>query len=561
MKTGVGSPLLVVASSSLLEIYWTSPVTLNGIISSYCLYRSVNGLPLSLWLAANGSVYSTVDSTVQPLNQYQYILQAATKAGATNSSAAVVTMPSATPVDIPAPKNVTALSAYAIFVQWTPVTDSTVDQYRVVLNTGTTREAVFPAGSASSLTIGSLSPYTLYYVRIRACISGVANGCGTGPPAPGVFTLEAEPIGQLPPTLSSTGPTAVAVSWLPPLEPNGAILQYLVNRRDAAGASSDDRGFLVNIVNGSVLSFTDYGSDLVPFTRYEYRITAVNSQGEVSSNWSLVRTLENTPSGLSKPSVYDVGSYGVSVTWSAPAMPNGIILLYSLSYSVVSTVQNPVASVTVAGTALSTSIGGLQPYTNYAVRVTASNSVGSVSSDWSKFTTLVAAPSGIGSMNVQVGSDGRSVKLTWSAPAQPNGPITSYAVYVNGSINPVYQGTSQQYSLVGLQPFTSYSVRLESCTTAGCTRSTWQQFTTSSVPPGNQPAPSVGFVNATAVALQWGPPSSSYGSLSNYAVYRTSSSAVIGKRSVNDPVMIFSTSDVGRSNYSFVDSTIQPYTR
>jgi usherin len=558
---GIDPPSLVVASPFLLEIYWKSPTTPNGIITTYRLFRSVNGLPASPWFTANGSVYSAVDATVQPQQQYQYLLQAATMAGATNSSAAVVIMPVSTPNHIPAPNNVTALSAYAIFVQWTAASaNSTVDLYQVVLNAGTDGQSIQPADvSATSLTITGLTPYTLYYVRLRVCVSGVPNGCGMGPSAPGVYTLEAEPDEQLPPTLAAVGPTSVDVSWLPPLEPNGIIQQYLINRRSVP-AHPGDKGLLVYLASGSVLHFTDYGADLAPFTLYEYRVTAINSQGGISSNWSSIRTLQDTPSGLQKPSVLVVGCCSVSVTWEAPTMPNGVISTYKLSYRIVSTVQNSVASVTVAGTVLNTSISGLLPYTNYAVQVTAVNSAGSASSDWSTFTTLSAVPSGIGVMKIQVRPDGQSVSLTWSAPARPNGAITSYAIYLNGSINPVYQGISLQYVLVNLQPYTSYSVRLESCTTAGCARSTSQQFMTSSIPPANQLAPSVGFVNATSVSLQWGPPSNSYGSLQSYAVYRTSS-GVIQRRSISDPIMIFSTSDVGRASYSFTDSTVQPYTR
>ena len=556
LHAGVAAPELIVVNSSQVEIFWTSPTVPNGIITSYRLYRSTSGLQFAVWFTGNNNVYSAVDSTVQPLYQYSYILEAATIAGRTNSSRNAVTLPLVAPNNISAPFDVAALSAYSISVRWNSVkvVNYSLEIYYVVLNAGTNYETIWPA-ITTSLIINGLTPFTLYQARIRACIQGITNGCGTGPPAAGIYTFEALPAGQAPPELSALGPITVAVSWEPPNSPNGIILQYLVDRRTASELSGSD-GILISSVNGTSLSIVDYGADLAPFTTYEYRVTAVNSLGQVRSNWSAVQTLETTPSGLKSPTISAVGAYSFIATWSAPTMPNGVILSYNLEYFAVTDVQSPTSSVTVSGLVLSTSVSGVQPNSNYAVRINASNSAGTVSSAWTKLTTLIATPTNIGSILVRAQSDGKSAMLSWSVPTHPNGAVTSYAVYLNGNINPVYQGTSLKFLLTGLQPFTTYSIRLEACTVAGCTRSLWQQFSTSSVPPINQPAPSVLFVNSTAVGLQWDPPGNSYGPLLGYAVYRSTSSS-----GATVQTMVFSTPDTGRKVYSFTDSTVQPYTR
>jgi len=538
----------------MLEISWSYPAIPNGIITYYRLYRSTNGLPFAVWFTGDGNIYNVTDSTVQPLGQYRYILEAATVGGRTNSTAVVVILPSVTPSYIPAPNNVTALSATALFVAWDSISNSTDGQYYVLLNAGTNSESVWPA-FGTTLVINGLRPFTLYQARMRGCIQGITNGCGTGPPAAGVWTFESSPSGQLPPYLSAIGPISIAISWQPPEIPSGVILRYLLDRR-TVGVLSNDDGLLINTFNGSSLSFVDSGADLLPFTTYEYRVTALNSQGQVQSNWSRVQTLEATPSGLKSPSISAVGAYSFLTWWSTPAMSNGIILSYKVEYSAATTDQLATSSITVPGSVLNTSISSLQPNTNYIVRVNASNSVGTVSSPWTKFSTLTATPAGIGLITVQVQTGGLSAMLSWSVPTHPNGAITNYAIYLNGNINAVYQGTSLKYLLVGLLPFSSYSIRLEACTTAGCTRSSWQQFMTSSIAPGNQPAPSVLFINATEVSLRWGPPGNSYGPLLSYAVYRTSVSS-----GATDQTMIFWTTDTGRTGYNFTDLTVQPYTR
>jgi len=218
------------------------------------------------------------------------------------------------------------------------------------------------AATARNLVVGGLSSFTRYSARLAACLRSVPNGCGTGPVSDRVRTLESPPADQLPPFLTSipdksrgddklvkrclkddavpsispvhpsicrlqpnhlalhtkqrllvvwrmadqlppfltsTGPTTVVVSWETPQRVNGAVLRYRIRRRDciSSGCSQSDSGILVSIVDGSVRSFVNSGLDLQPFSVYEYSITAVNSQGETSSNWTAIRTAEAPPKG------------------------------------------------------------------------------------------------------------------------------------------------------------------------------------------------------------------------------------------------------------------------
>jgi len=87
---------------------------------------------------------------------------------------------------------------------------------------------------------------------------------------------------------------------------------------------------------------------------------------------------------------------------------------------------------------------------------------------------------------------------------KPNGEITEYILHEEGSQFPLYRGLGREFVFLRLQPFTNYSVRLEACTSAGCTSASWQTVTTAEILPANQPAPSVGEVNSTTVTLRWG---------------------------------------------------------
>ena len=49
------------------------------------------------------------------------------------------------------------------------------------------------------------------------------------------------------------------------------------------------------LYSGVATQFVDTSSELEAFTYYEYKVTAVNSRGQSSTEWSGVRTAPSTP--------------------------------------------------------------------------------------------------------------------------------------------------------------------------------------------------------------------------------------------------------------------------
>jgi len=49
------------------------------------------------------------------------------------------------------------------------------------------------------------------------------------------------------------------------------------------------------LYSGLATQYVDTSSELEAFTFYEYRVTAVNSRGQTSTQWSPVRTAPSTP--------------------------------------------------------------------------------------------------------------------------------------------------------------------------------------------------------------------------------------------------------------------------
>ena len=57
------------------------------------------------------------------------------------------------------------------------------------------------------------------------------------------------------------------------------------------------------VYNGSALEYTDKDSNLLPFTDYQYSVTALNRIGKVSSLWELVTTKEAPPDTVPAPAI------------------------------------------------------------------------------------------------------------------------------------------------------------------------------------------------------------------------------------------------------------------
>ena len=53
-----------------------------------------------------------------------------------------------------------------------------------------------------------------------------------------------------------------------------------------------------------------------------------------------------------------------------------------------------------------------------------------------------------------------TVRVLWSPPVQPNGAVTEYSVYLDGTVHATADNTSGSYLLGGLLPFTVYDIKV-----------------------------------------------------------------------------------------------------
>ncbi|XP_066526697.1 usherin [Hoplias malabaricus] len=503
-------PRHVLVNSSSVELYWSEPSKPNGLLTQYCLLRDGEVV-----YRGGPDQNNFTDSDLQPNTRYAYELEASTGGGRSLSRKHIIQTPVSSPERIPPPNYVNVSGPRSVFVSWSPpgvFNRSLPINYNILLNAYTERPLTRGAGQDQFLLLDGLDPYTPYNIRVQACQT---DGCGAGPGV-SVRTLEAAPQALDPPELTPAGAAVIEVCWSPPHKPNGLITMYFIYRRPA-GTQEE---LLVFIWTEGPLEFIDASDSLKPFTEYEYKVITHNSQGSASSPWSSVLTLEAEPQDMDTPTVWPSSAYSILLNWTQPRNPNGFISKYKIVYKKQSrdpTLNStPFTALTVTGDVYQTHVFGLEPYSIYSVCVEAVNGAGFLSSPWANVQTLQASPSGLSNFSVEKRESGRALLLHWPEPASPNGEIKTYNIFSDDNLE--FSGLSRQFLFRRLEPYTTYSLILEACTEAGCTRTAPQLITTEEAPPSSQMAPIAQNIGAHNVELWWTRPRQPNGKILQHQV-------------------------------------------
>ncbi len=263
------------------------------------------------------------------------------------------------------------------------------------------------------------------------------------------------------------------LSWFPPDSPNGLILRYELYRNNSL------------VYNGSSQGYNDTG--LIPYTLYTYYIlvyTAGGSARSVDSN-KVYRTLADKPEGVRPPQMLNILARSMLATWLPPVSPNDAVVLYKLSST-----NSRSSGVTehYNGNMLSFQVTSLTPFTVYNFTITACTTVGCATSPITTESTRSARPDSQPAPYVTPLTGGQSVFVYWDAPAQPNGVILFYDLFMRQSpftgsgttqalkLNPLHRN----YTVTGLTPYTLYEFRVVSYTAqvSGDTSSSWTRVRT-----------------------------------------------------------------------------------
>ena len=539
---GISAPMLRELTSISAHIEWVAPEFPNGNITSYTIHRGNEGDNSDPVVVFEGLAFSFDDTGLIANTLYSYTVTVTNDGGSTESAPSYIqTIPDLASGIVP--PIATVLGPTTIHVSWAPpeLPNGDISLYILYMD----NFAVF-SGLGFEYSRTDLTPFTAYtfYYEVR-------NQAGSaGSTAVTVTTDPSDPEGLAPPTLTVLGSSAIRVQWQSPSQPNGIISQYRVRRRLFENPPTEFIHFVTQ--DTSVLMFQNSG--LEPYTRYEYRVEALNQVGSALSDFSNARTEEDIPEGVMPPSILssNIFARNLTATWSPPTQPNGVIIGYRLEYRLLLDPMTSLPGETLTAAETPAEITratatGLLPVTTYEFHVAAINGAGDGFSGWEVITTGEDVPEGITEIVVESRTSA-SLTLSWGLPDTPNGEIREYILLLNGEVEHQTQLTT--YQVTRLEPFTTYSLQLGACTSAGCTYGSVQLAGTEEAPPVGQASPTVRAQGPRRVEVEWEPPSQVNGIITLYEILR--------QQDDSTPVTILTTADT--VTLQFVDTSVLPAT-
>ena len=253
------------------------------------------------------------------------------------------------------------------------------------------------------------------------------------------------------PTVTVDGRTAT-VTWDTPAANGSGITNYTITGTNGAGTTT---------VDGDTTEATFSG--LTRGQSYRFTVTATNDIGdsEESAQSDAASIAALAPDAPAKPTA-TVDGRTATVTWDAPAANGAPIQGYTI------TGTNGAGTVTVDGDTTEAVFTGLTRGQSYRFTVTATNTVGdSEDSTQSDAATIAAlAPDAPAKPDASV--DGRSVTVTWDAPAANGSAITSYTITgTNGAGTTTVDGDTTEAVFNGLTRGQTYRFTVTATNTVG----------------------------------------------------------------------------------------------
>ena len=542
LAAGIAPPVVTVIGANEIRVTWTEPEQPNGVISNYFLF-------MDDVIVFSGIGFAYTASNLQPFTVYSFYVEVCNQVGCASSITVSASTDQTAPEGVNTPQ-LTVLGSTAVEVSWSPPTapNGVIAQYEIrrrLLDQFLTETIQHVGGPAVlSFTNSGLEPFTSYEYRLR-----VINEAGsTFSEWVNATTDEDIPEGISLPAFDDADIFArnVTATWSPPLQPNGILLGYRLEFRLVFDSMTNLPGVPITAAEVGPDVTTASVTGLSPITTYDFRLVAFTSAGEGFGEFEAVATREDRPEELQPIVVEERSGETLTLSWDPPLRPNGLIVEYMLLLDGDLVYRDSPASYMVLR---------LQPFTSYSLQLGACTVAGCTFGEVQAATTAEAAPFGQPSPALTALS-ARSVEVTWSVPAQPNGIIVSYEILrqidgVSSSLAIVFRTNdtlSRAYIDTSVLPASVYQYAIRAVNSVGQTESDFAAVSTPEAAPEGVQAPSLAVLSSSSLSLSWTPPSQQNGVITQYQAFRRAGSAT------NASVYI-------GQNPSFVDTGLEAFTR
>ncbi len=324
------------------------------------------------------------------------------------------------------------------------------NQTQLLIYSGLNREFLFT----------NLKPFRNYSFVLEVCTYA---GCTKQSESFNVLTLPSPPLNQTQPRIKGLlNNNCLNISWDLPLNPNGIIIRYELNKVKFSFLNNSREQIVQNL---TTQSFVD--CDIETNSEYSYQVTSFNTRGNTSSNFTAPLTFgQLLPEGIFPLTIIKLNESCVRVDWMQPRSPNGRSLNYKI-FRNSTLIINQNSSVTFLSNYVNFvyfDLNDFEPNQNYSYQMTACNEIGCSSGSMSTILIKNQAPIKVSKAVLIAFAHNRAEINAGQIILKSNRTqkIIQFRYFLNKSL--VYEGNESLIALKELDAFTWYSISYEACT-------------------------------------------------------------------------------------------------
>ncbi|XP_058607826.1 phosphatidylinositol phosphatase PTPRQ isoform X2 [Onychostoma macrolepis] len=502
--------------SSEVNVSWSPPLLANGII----LFYNVEYWNATHSLNQTTHVPYVILSDLRKYAHYRISVQAATQVGLGNHTSEILNITTLEDVPSGPVHNLTATiySSTAVVISWDPPLEPNgrVFYQLSLQEAGMTHPSI---NRTVNITIAKTTTDNIYlFTKLRKYFPYIikvtpATSAGSAVNHTVMLHLRTDEdfpsSPPLPGASRNLSSTSIHVSWFPPVEANGEIIDYAVALQGPG------------TVNRTYTTETHLMlSELTPFTPYNLSIAAVTRIGVGPSVIIPLHTDEAVP--MSPPRDLIIFNHTVNsvwLQWEPSPEPNGIVQHYGFRILELNTYSFSYQNSSDAST--QAELSGFRPHNSYEISVCAFTRAGN-GDQYSLpvvFTTNESVSDAIGNLTCS-GLDWNSVYMEWELPIHPNGEILYYLIRsgdLEEEAHPLMLTHTVVHTFIGLSPNAFYVISVAAVNSAGIGE---EANCTAHTPPESVPGPpqslTIMDVTSDSVSLSWQRPVHVPGLLQGY---------------------------------------------
>ncbi|XP_064186710.1 protein tyrosine phosphatase receptor type Fa isoform X13 [Anguilla rostrata] len=458
-------------SSSTMLVQWEPPEEPNGQIRGYRVYYTTSHqAALSTWQKHNtdDSRLTTISGLVTDVTYSIRVLGFTSVGDGPPSDVLQVKTQQGVPAQ-PSSFEAEAELDTRIMLTWLWPVQEPITKYELMYwEAGSGNKFHVTFDPAGSYAMEGLKPDTLYMFSLAAR-SEVGLGVYTQPieartaqsmPGAPPRKVEAEPVNS----------TAVRVTWKAPLsaKQHGQIRGYQVIYSRLEDGEPRGQPSIMDVALPEAQEAIIAG--LLAETTYSVTVAAYTTKGDgARSKAKVVMTTGAVPGKPTMMISTTVGNTAL-IQWQPPKEMVGELIGYQLQYKRVEEEAYIVKDF--KKTDYHFTATGLHKGATYVFRLCAKNRAGNGEEYVKEITTIDDAPSGYPQNLQVVGLTTSTTTVAWEPPllSERNGKIVRYAVVfrdINSQQNGTNSTTDTQITIHGLQPDTTYDIRVRAFTSKG----------------------------------------------------------------------------------------------